>query len=895
MADFTPASIGVIGLDSESVVSTLWEKPNSTLPVVCVGGDHPYAQWYGTNGKDGLAGMYLDLGIRPYVAINTNDPTGEYPGGSGRMTWNQIKTIVANGVEPVNHGARHFSSWMRCTSGITLRYNGAATDASMTISSAYLLTTTCTGAAGDNVSFDLTSGTYNTLQKVVDAFNNFAGGVYQAALAPELLGTENSQNLAMITGVGIRGAVADSGNTQTAWSAGQVVAVGAVRRAVTDNGYYFVCTGNGTTGGGEPAWVKQIGATTADNTATWTCRYAEAQMQSSSDAIVGFKGWNISASSGIVIQYIAASGGTDRKTALVGISSNTLTLTEDGVRTNSFSLTNASFDTLTELVAAINALSPANWFAKLCDNTYYDAGTFGVTNASPAVNNYCGGGELSRCLKDCAVIDVTNTWVRFETGLSQWYVSERNVQLAHDTAATNGVTLKAFAQSGGEFYPWLVAGHQLYNSWRGSTFTRSAIFPMQVRLTNVKTSNGWFPHQDVADGTGVSLSAAAMTSWIDAAIDSGPNLLYLLSHWIVPDNTSPYNMNPRPTGTGFGATETIWYTFLRYIKTKVDAGLMLTCTPSEIPDLVARASEPINMVFNPKFRNSGNSIASQTSDSTDVAGWLVRTSTTPTISIANNKLTLTAIGSSQTPVSQDMLFVPGETYEIGALIEFDNTAVTNGVRFQVQPRRGGSSNAPRVRDLDPGASNAIVSPYVSKSGFMRFRFTWPKAPNYQRSYVRSINVQPYDLSVNKNVVVNYTNIGATADIDCSAGAVSALAVTAKEVAAAINAAVAGTAAYAARSEYHTAARAENGRVILESPYRANPGSTFWTRVTAGSSASALATIFGIGSGLTCQGEPMMAVYEDVENAAAFLYFDVNTTAGGVVTISNPYCIRVGNY
>lgn len=895
MSDFVPADIPLIGLDSETAPRSVWEKQNYSLPILCMGGDHPYSQWYGTNGKDGLAGMYLDQGIRPYLAINTNDPSGEYPGGSGRMTYAQLKTVVNNGVEPVNHGARHFSSWMRCSSGITVRYNGAATDASMTISSAYLLTTTCTGAAGDNVSFDLTTTPYNTLQKVVDAFNAVSGGVYQAVLAPELTGTENSQNLAMITGIGIRGAVADTGFSQTAWSSGQVVAVGAVRRAVTDNGYYFVCTTGGTTGGGEPAWVKQIGATTTDNTATWTCRYAQAQMQTSTDAIVSFRGWNISASSGIVIQYIQASGGTDRKTALVGISSNTLTLTEDGVRTASFSLTNASFDTLTELVAAINALSPANWFAKLCDNTYYDSGTFGSASASPALNNYCGGGELSRCLKDVAVIDVTSTWVRFETGLSQYYVSDRNIQLAHDTALANGITLQAFAQSGGEFYPWLVAGHSQYNSWRGDTYSRSSIFPMQVRLTNLKVCNGWSPHKDINDGSGSPLSLVTLKSYVDALVDSGPFMVNLLNHWVIPDNTTPYNVNPRPTGTGFGSSESIWYAFLQYVKTKVDAGQLLTCVISEIPGFVARAGEPTNLVFNPKFRNSGGSLGSQTSDATDVGGWLVRTSSTPTISVSSNKLTLTAIGSSQTPFSQDLILVPGETYEIGAQIEFDNTAVTNGVRFQVQPRRGGLSNAARVRDLDPGASNAIVSPYVSKSGFMRFRFTWPLAPNFARAYIRSINVQPYDLSVNKNIVVNYTNIGATADIDCSAGAVSAAAVTAKEVAAAINAAVAGTAAYAARSEYHTAARAENGRVILEAPYRANPGSTFWVRATAGSAASALATIFGIGSGLTCQGEPMMAAYENVENTSAFFYFDINTTAGGVVTIYNPYCIRVGYY
>lgn len=60
----------------------------------------------------------------------------------------------------------------------------------------------------------------------------------------------------------------------TAWSAGQVVAVGALRRQLAapavNNERVFRCTTAGTTGGAEPAWVLTKGATTNDNTAVWT-------------------------------------------------------------------------------------------------------------------------------------------------------------------------------------------------------------------------------------------------------------------------------------------------------------------------------------------------------------------------------------------------------------------------------------------------------------------------------------------------------------------------------------------------------------------------------------------------------------------------------------------------
>lgn len=72
-----------------------------------------------------------------------------------------------------------------------------------------------------------------------------------------------------------------------AWSASQVVAVGAYRKQTGSpalgNARVFRCTTAGTTGAVEPTWVLTAGATTTDNTAVWTeCTGREADQSAGS-------------------------------------------------------------------------------------------------------------------------------------------------------------------------------------------------------------------------------------------------------------------------------------------------------------------------------------------------------------------------------------------------------------------------------------------------------------------------------------------------------------------------------------------------------------------------------------------------------------------------------------
>jgi len=52
---------------------------------------------------------------------------------------------------------------------------------------------------------------------------------------------------------------------------------------VTPNGYYYLCTTAGTTGGSEPTWPTTDGQTVADGTVTWTCKKPKVDYDPHSD------------------------------------------------------------------------------------------------------------------------------------------------------------------------------------------------------------------------------------------------------------------------------------------------------------------------------------------------------------------------------------------------------------------------------------------------------------------------------------------------------------------------------------------------------------------------------------------------------------------------------------
>ena len=84
--------------------------PDDT-PIICIGGDHPYSQWWGTNGNNGMAEAYLSRGLKPYIAINTY---GDGPGSNPElhMPWDQVKSLSAIDATPGFGFAR---PWPECS------------------------------------------------------------------------------------------------------------------------------------------------------------------------------------------------------------------------------------------------------------------------------------------------------------------------------------------------------------------------------------------------------------------------------------------------------------------------------------------------------------------------------------------------------------------------------------------------------------------------------------------------------------------------------------------------------------------------------------------------------------------------------------------------------------
>ena len=166
----------------------------SVQSLLTAGGDHPYAQWWGTNGEDGLAAMFLDAGIRPYIAIcadESPDQTSGYGatiGKPGMLTAAQAAALQARGVEFISHGARHIHFWELLNTGIRVYYTGAEATPTVNISATQLITSTATTGA---TNFVFT--TYPTLAQLATAINALAG--WNCILATELTGAEPSSSM----------------------------------------------------------------------------------------------------------------------------------------------------------------------------------------------------------------------------------------------------------------------------------------------------------------------------------------------------------------------------------------------------------------------------------------------------------------------------------------------------------------------------------------------------------------------------------------------------------------------------------------------------------------------------------------------------------------------------
>jgi len=791
MSQFMPADVPLIGLDATSVAPldddlTSWP---SDVPLLIIGGDHGYPQWWGTNGLDGMARMYADQGITPYLAINTQDDAGERIGAANRLTWQQVRDLQNSyGIEITNHASQHIQAWNLINTGIRITYAGATATATVAISGTWPAITIASGTAAESFSFDTSNAAYNTLTKLKNAIEAVgSAGTWICRISPELTGNEDSNNLLNCTA--------------------RTVKVVAAHDTIPANSALFACGG------------------------------------------------------GIVIQYT----GTVFKTAYVNITtSSVLEMYGDGTLVGSFNLSNASYDTLSELVAAISAVT--GFTAKLMDND-------NVT--TPSNQTYLTGTEASIRLNWVSGIDVISQPQVFGMGLSISYMIARQLQECTDTAAANGVTIKNFSQPGAQFYPWNVDGAaQVCKSFRGVPFTRSSIAPMMAPCSE---RPDYFTYNYAVT---LSDSIEEMRGWIDALCASPGHYSQWVIHQLSPDGATGYNIGPA-YGTA-SITETNFYTLIKYIKSKVDAGLLRTLTPEQARIALKSTPIPLNRLQNATFQNFGGTLTGFTSvdGGNAIGGWALTTPASITAcSISSGTLTLTSNANTLVDVlKQDQIFIPGKTYELSLDLEMPTYTSGNGFYFRVNKRL-----TSMIKTMQPHTSNTVFTSHkYIRGGRVVLRFTVPKRDDFGRCYVRSSTKGPWDLSAVANAAMKI-NLGAKGSID-NISVVGAIPATthANEIATLLNAAIAANASYAELQEYWTVFSAEDGYLIGQLPWRFGDSTGNISMDAATTNGGATAVVMG---NATVRGVNYHAQFPASEDYHFYVLITMDMT--GTVRIRNP--------
>lgn len=749
---------------------------DQTIPVLMLGGDHAYMQWAGTNGQNGMAQLYADRGIRPYLAVNTGPLNTATEDSVDYMSFAQVQA-VSDRVDVIAHGHRHPQDWRLVNTGIVVRYTGAAATATVAITASAVSGVTTGGV--DDFTYDITQSAYDTLAELVatiDALPNWT-----CTMSSELLGTELSTNLL----------------------------VRAAADAKTAN--LYLCAGGGL--------------------------------------------------------LISNTGTTYRRLA-VGCSGGSVSIYADGVSVYSVSLTGLSLSTL---ATAINALGGGI--------------TAEITNdAERNVNNFCSGSE--------SATSITGSWsgrrhvgvdgLYLHAGLGHWYIVERQFKACVTIAANNGLTLRDFAQPGGGFYSNEPYGHGSFRLHRGNKKSGPSIAPNAF----MRSSN-FVHHNAAAQSYYPTPSAGRLTAVIEALADSPGYCVNLLMHNLLADGSSGY-VFPTNHPSNYDQVESDWVAFLNAAKAAQSAGRIAILSQEEYHRSVPlNPSRQGNLLFNPRLKNSGETLIVSASDPGKIVpGWRLGalTANVSAASIDPDGFMTASITSGSPSLLQQVVNLPPGVYELRLQVPL--LTYSSGEGFVLQVTSATPDFCTLLSDNPvPGQTTFSSIGALRGPGDASIRFS-VSPPKPAAAEVRSKNAQTWNLSTNKNVRLNINNIGLTADIDCSAGASNAAAVTAKEVAAAINAGMAAQASYGA--EYHSIAKAAAGKVIVTNPY-VGSDRTHNVTISDGSITSATSTIFGG----TCEGLPLLSDLSAFSGSPLTLGVSANFV--GTVRFGAFSLHRVGDY
>lgn len=764
-------------------------------PVVLIGGDHPYPQLWGTNGRNGLAGLYASRGIVPYVACNTNSLTGEGIGQGSMLSWDQLKLLESWGmIELCSHGVRHYQDWVGPDAGIHVRYTGPAATATMHVTSTGVVGTTAGGVANFNLLF----ADHPTLASLAAAISAQPGWV--GFYSPELTGDEQSS--LMLT----------------------------------------------------------LAEEYAKNCITASTR-----------------GAHFSAAGGVRIFWDTAV--TPAQNVFVYLTSSSLNIIRDGMRVASISL---SSHTMSSLLTAVRAVNPAlattnqngEFYTALCNDMGSESRAYMTGNEAAA--NLGRGVRYSYkfdCMRDICVITAG--------GLSPAYLRRQNAVGARTAARDAGTDFPVFIQPGSNFF----ASHagELsgdYEHYRGnSRWDVIEPVPMPIR----RAVDGFHTHISTKNNYN---STEAIDGLVEGIIASRGHVVDLLIHAITPDAVPDDGTVPgssgyylRKAGAGADMTEAPFVYLLDRLRAAAEAGKIRIVQQREL-NQVARISLPTkNLIYNPTLRaRPGADLRVTDNWGRLVSGWKLDGFSVPTITPLPRGMEFAGTGSLRTVLTQRVLLTRGKRYRLKAQVRIIAPQLTDvfGCRFYAASVRGDWPDQVAGQSLRKISSEVLTSP----NNDLQFDFVVPTPRGRGFSKIISLNAQPWNLSTNKNIRLTVPGFSAF-DIDCSVGAASAAAATAKEVAAAINAGIAANAAFAAHSDLHTIARAENGRVVVEHPRIAEYGygSNGEIRVSAGTTASATSAIFGANDGFawadTAGGNDMTWYPVDIQfaingtNAARF--------------------------
>ena len=894
MAQLTTDGAGNKYVGGDPIVET----PNS---IYVIGGDHQYRQWLGFSGKKGLRDLYKFYGIKPYIAINTDSG---YFVDATNFTVADMQSLKDD-VEIVSHGVTHVPQWELINSGVSIYYLGTDASASGAVNwsaaNGYAKTTSLqltTASNTDNITVNITSTT--TLADIKSTLE--ATGKWSVRVDPAAPGTTR--------------AIHFLGTTAS-------IAIGKT----------LVTSGKFAVGGGINVFYKQTNATAARN-------------------VVFQRPYNL----GVLNVYVG------------------------GVQVVSLDLTNASYNTLSKVVTAINGAGVAGLAAQLANNG-------GASDTS--CMNYIAGTESSQALRFVENLDITAYSQSLDAGLSREEMIKNQFVGSDTFFKSNGVQVTGYAQSGAQMYPHMVVNSPFTNhrvesinnvyspsqqvanqfeseqvvsvrnhrNFRAAKFnakyigtgasatlqmtsdrvvrgivennvghadsfafdtTNAAYDSIGELKTAIEAVNGggkWqvsiqglslgaAPNHDPCTVFDVSLKAydakydntlqigAPLTCnalsierekrTIDALCASKGYINDVLIHHVLPEGYlgSAYDLD---AGAFIyqDATETQLAETVKYLAAKRDAGEIDVLSPSAAAKRSRSKPKPDNRVFNPGFICTSENLMVDESVSTNLYGkripgfgLIANAANISSLSAANGALTfVTSSSSTIAPMYQKVMLEPG-VYEMGC--EFDLDIVAGGiVRMQL------NGNQMRLPNSSPVDSVAYAQTIAYQSGHYRIRFTVEDTQQPDLPTVIGRNSQTFNLSTNKNIRLNLDNRGLTADIDCSVGAVSAAAATAKEIANAINTAIAANATYPA--EFHNCAKAVNGKVVIISPYRKN-GEAGGVVVAAGTTLDASASIFG-GTGV-CLAYGQQSPAPKTSQFLYILSFLIN--AQGTATIRNPY-------